>query len=386
MKNYLFLISFFAFISQTSAQSLKVFILAGQSNMEGHGMVYNASTNGTLEHFLDNDATNEFENLRETNGDFVEREDVWIRFNRNSDELLTGNLNIGYGAFEEYLGPEYGFGFQVGDYYDEQVLIIKAAWGGKSLAVDFRPPSSGGTTGFYYNQILTDVQAALDNIENDFPEYNNETVEIVGFGWHQGWNDGEEDEYLQTYQANMVNFISDMRTDLNAPNMQFVIGNTGIGGFDLSSDGWTNNLQTFLIPAQAGATENDENTALADTRAFWRELEESPEDELHHWNKNGETYLKIGNEMGLRMRELIEANLVSSNENYTAESINIYPNPASDFIYFENLPQEDVYIYDIFGRLLKTVSSGQSKVFVGDMSAGIYTLVTGKGTVRVLKN
>ena len=26
---------------------------------------------------------------------------------------------------------------------DEPVLIIKTAWGGKSLAVDFRPPSAG---------------------------------------------------------------------------------------------------------------------------------------------------------------------------------------------------------------------------------------------------
>jgi alpha-galactosidase len=31
----------------------------------------------------------------------------------------------------------------VGDHFDEPVLLVKVAWGGKSLAVDFRPPSAG---------------------------------------------------------------------------------------------------------------------------------------------------------------------------------------------------------------------------------------------------
>ena len=45
------------------------------------------------------------------------------------------------------MGPEVGFGWALGDYYDSEVLLIKVAWGGKSLAVNFRPPSSG----IYYN-------------------------------------------------------------------------------------------------------------------------------------------------------------------------------------------------------------------------------------------
>jgi len=40
------------------------------------------------------------------------------------------------------LAPEYGFGI----YIDKAFLIIKTAWGGKSLAVDFRPPTVGGST------------------------------------------------------------------------------------------------------------------------------------------------------------------------------------------------------------------------------------------------
>ena len=39
-------------------------------------------------------------------------------------------------------GPEYNFGHVMGDYYDEQVLIIKTAWGGKAIGRSFLPPSS----------------------------------------------------------------------------------------------------------------------------------------------------------------------------------------------------------------------------------------------------
>ena len=38
---------------------------------------------------------------------------------------------------------EVGFGWVLGDALDEPVLLVKCAWGGKSLAVDFRPPSAG---------------------------------------------------------------------------------------------------------------------------------------------------------------------------------------------------------------------------------------------------
>lgn len=43
------------------------------------------------------------------------------------------------------IGPEFGFGHTVGNAIDAPVVLIKIAWGGKSLAVDFRPPSAAPT-------------------------------------------------------------------------------------------------------------------------------------------------------------------------------------------------------------------------------------------------
>lgn len=131
---------------------VKVFILAGQSNMVGHGEVY-ANTNtraiGSLEYEVAEDKSGLYKNVLDKKGRWKVRRDVWIRFDKGEGELKKGDLSVGYGATEKEIGPEFQFGNVMGDYFSEQVLLIKTAWGGKSLGVDFRPPGSGGTTGFF---------------------------------------------------------------------------------------------------------------------------------------------------------------------------------------------------------------------------------------------
>ncbi len=57
--------------------------------------------------------------------------------------LATGPLSVGYGANPNDIGPEYAFGMMLEKNLDQPVLIIKTAWGGKSIHYDFRPPSAG---------------------------------------------------------------------------------------------------------------------------------------------------------------------------------------------------------------------------------------------------
>jgi hypothetical protein len=47
---------------------------------------------------------------------------------------------------------------------------------------------------------------------------------------------------------------------------------------------------------------------VAETRPFWREPEVSPSDMIHHWHENGESFLRIGDEMGKKMIRLLEGN------------------------------------------------------------------------------
>ena len=126
------------FTSNIAAQNVKVFILAGQSNAQGHGDVIPANVAGTLTHFMDNGGDTEFGFIQNNNGSWVERNDVWVRYDNENGEFLTGDLSIGYGAEDTQIGPELLLGHQLGDYTTDKVLIIKTCWGGTNLAVDFR--------------------------------------------------------------------------------------------------------------------------------------------------------------------------------------------------------------------------------------------------------
>ena len=62
-----------------------------------------------------------------------------------AEEEYVGRLTAGFGAKEEgqRIGPEFTFGIYMQKRLDQPILIIKTAWGGKSLHTDFRPPSAG---------------------------------------------------------------------------------------------------------------------------------------------------------------------------------------------------------------------------------------------------
>jgi putative membrane-bound dehydrogenase-like protein len=139
----------------------KVFILAGQSNMEGKAKV------ALLDYQAQQPATRVFfKHLRKDNG-WIERPDVWIKYLEHK-----GQLTVGYGS-PRCIGPELEFGIVVGDHFDEQVLLIKTAWGGRSLFRDFRPPSAGLPALAVLEKLLTDKQksnpkATLDDVKRSF--------------------------------------------------------------------------------------------------------------------------------------------------------------------------------------------------------------------------
>ncbi len=291
------------------SQNIKVFVLAGQSNMQGHGDLYPDNVPGTLSNFMEDGGDEAFEYVRNDDDTWATRDDVWVRYQHENGTLLSDVLSVGYGASENQIGPELGFGHQLGAFSEDQILIVKTCWGGKSLAVDFRPPSSGGQTGAYYNQMISDVATAIENIQTEFPQYTGGDIEIAGMVWFQGWNDAAEQSYLFEYEQNLINLIADVRAEWNTPDLPFVIGLTGIGGDYLREPGsWVHTLQTQIVPAQIAAAnyEGHSNVAYVDTRPHWRFAEESPdEDSEHHFHNNAETYFRIGDDFGRKTMELL---------------------------------------------------------------------------------
>jgi len=133
--------------SLAAAEPLKVYILAGQSNMEGHARIE------TFDYIGDDPATAPMlKEMRGTDGKPRICENVWISYYTGGGEKSGegfGKLTAGYGARSNptedggKIGPEFTFGIYASKAYDGPILLIKTAWGGKSLNTDFRSPSAG---------------------------------------------------------------------------------------------------------------------------------------------------------------------------------------------------------------------------------------------------
>ncbi len=287
---------------------LKVFILAGQSNMVGFGTVQGGV--GTMQHYVKTNPAAYGHLIKD--GSPVVRNDVYIVNLSDAGKPKSGWLATGFGASEDHIGPEYGFGFAVGDYYEDPVLLIKCAWGGRSLFHNFLPPSAenypkpekDGDKGFHYAEVLRITQEVLGNLKKYYPDYDGKGFEIVGFGWHQGWNDRINQNAVDVYESNMAHFIRDMRKDLGIKSLPFVIANTGMGGWDIPKTAPYKAKVEKLMEAQLALADPKKHPEFAgtvagvETRGFQRSQEESPSKQDYHWNRNWETYYLIGTSMG----------------------------------------------------------------------------------------
>jgi len=245
-----------------ASKPLKVFILAGQSNMQGHAKV------STFEHIGMDPATKPMlAEMLGADGKPKVCERVWISSIGCADAEQTGKLTAGFGASGEKIGPEFTFGIYMGKFTDAPILLIKTSWGGKSLNTDFRSPSAGPyvfnetqlaafqkqnkdvvamkaekakATGVSYRLMVEHVKMVLGDIKRLVPGYDAaQGYELAGFAWFQGWNDMVDGStYPQrdkpggydAYSTAMAHFIRDVRQDLNAPKLPFVIGVLGVGG------------------------------------------------------------------------------------------------------------------------------------------------------------
>lgn len=292
---------------------MKVFILAGQSNMEGQavadldGRYYNEGK-GTLNYLMKDSAkAHLFEHLKDAKGQWGVRDDVWVWFKTEHAGLKTGGLTIGFTGYggKHHFGPELQFGHVMGDFLSNQVLLIKTAWGGKSIYKDFRPPSSGGQVGTYYARMLEEIREALANLKKYFPGYDGGGYELAGLVWFQGWNDMCDRNAVPEYEQNLVNLIKDLRKELNTPNLPVVIGELGNGGPQAMG------AMAAIRKAQAAAAARPEfkgTVLFVETHDFQRPANESPcPGHGHHEFANAETYFLTGNALGEGMKRLLQA-------------------------------------------------------------------------------
>ena len=301
---FLFLLFFSSVCLSDETLPVQVFVLAGQSNMVGHGIVSPDQNQleknegmGTLTYVVENEPTSSrFQHLLSSEGNWRIRDDVWLA-NLND----VGKLSIK----SNKIGPELQFGHRVGDAINAPVLLIKIAWGGKSLQTDFRPPSSGGSTGLYYTMMINKVHDVLNKIEDYYPNYQGQGVELAGFAWHQGWNDRVNQSANDEYQSNCVNLINDIRAEFKTGDLPFIIATTGMAGWEESHPRALSLMNAQLAVPNDPRLDNPSNVKAIDTRDFYREASISPTQQGYHWNSNAETYLLIGDGMASAMLDTL---------------------------------------------------------------------------------
>jgi hypothetical protein len=249
-------------VQTLAAAPLKVYLMAGQSNMQGYCAVHTFPQ-------IEADPVTKPIYQRMVNPDGTPKviENVWISTSGCAKDESPGPLTTGYGAGRgDRIGPELTFGIYMQEHVKEPILLIKPAWGGKSLARDFRPPSAGihpthlkaleelrnenkdtgelekeyaEGHGKHYRMMIDHAQSVLGDIEKVYPAYDaGEGYALEGFVWFQGENDFGGDSYpdagkpggFDEYSRLLACLIRDIRNDLKAPRMKAVIGVLGFNG------------------------------------------------------------------------------------------------------------------------------------------------------------
>ena len=353
------------FASFSAANPLKVYILAGQSNMEGHAKL------SSFDHIgMDPKTAPILKEMREASGEPVELEDVWItyRTGKEEDQPGIGKLTSGFGARRVStedggkIGPEFTFGIYTRKLVNEPILIIKTAWGGKSINTDFRPPSAGpyefnekqletykkqgkdiakmkaernAKVGCYFRMMMEHVRSVLADPGKIHPGYNAKNgYELGGFVWFQGWNDmvdsgtypdrGKKGGYDQ-YSEVMAHFIRDVRSGLNSPNLPFVIGVMGAGGptdlYGPRQQRYKNTHQYFRdsMAAPASLPEFRGNVTAVLTEKYW-DPELDAVDQKRGELRSKEKELK---ESGLSKKEISEQLKSIEDKLFTARDRNL---------------------------------------------------------------
>ena len=327
MKTKLILTALASLAITAEAKPLKVFILAGQSNMEGHAEI------STFDYIARDPATAPLlKEMRNRDGTPRVCDNVWMSYltgpyDGSANGEGVGKLTAGFGAREgnptqlsRKIGPEFTFGITMEKELKEPILIIKTAWGGRSLNTEFRPPSAGpyrlpkeiqdewdkhpqgahgipkledrkkwqadkaAASGAFYRMMVDHAKRVLADPKRVCPAYDaKEGYELAGFVWLQGFNDLVDGQTYpngnyEEYSRLLAHFIRDVRKDRSAPRMPFVIGVLGV-------EGEKNVNFRKAMAAPASMPEFEGNVVAVDTAPFWDTVIEAAQPKQDQYNE-----------------------------------------------------------------------------------------------------
>ncbi len=172
---------------------VRTFLLSGQSNMVGFGLVSAVS-------------------IPEESPSVV----IWNAVGGRGKAWTP--LGGGFGVDDTTFGPEVSLGTTLSEAFPaDTIRLIKGAVAGSSLAVDWLPPSVGGPGVRYSN-----LQDWFDLANQDWP--TGPPPPIDGVFWMQGESDGADSVWAFSYQRHLEALISDIRSRHGDSLLPWVVG------------------------------------------------------------------------------------------------------------------------------------------------------------------
>lgn len=269
----------------TERDSIRVFYLGGQSNMDGFGK--NAELPDSITSSLDN---------------------VWIfHGNPTPDEDETGGigkwakLTPGHGweftsdgkenNLSDYFGPELSFAKKLKEYYpNEKIAIIKYSRGGISLdslaagKYGSLEPDYKGKNGInQYDHFLRTVRLAFDDkdIDNDGIE---DYLIPSGIIWMQGESDAYREEIASQYFNNLKRLMDLMRAALHQDDLPIVIGKISDSG--LRKTGKIYGAGELVQYAQEKFARTEQNVTIVRSTQHYKYIDA--------WHYDSSGYIDLG--------------------------------------------------------------------------------------------
>ncbi|MUH34480.1 hypothetical protein D9O36_01380 [Zobellia amurskyensis] len=267
-------------------KKIQIVLLAGQSNMSGHGNY----------DILDDQTKDRITNASET---------VFLSNYRDKAPIAlsyydyTGNNY----SFKNHFGPELLAGATLAEKYPErEFLFIKLAMGGTSLYGAWNANWSAEQAAEIENEVirqrplyswhLEHIKANLSALEEQQKSY-----EIIGLLWFQGEHDSLREAAANSYLENLTALVNAYRNDVSVQKMPVVIG-------QINSTYGVDGGAARIRKAMVDYVSSDKHSKLIYTKEGpnWDDYPKH-EDNIHY---NAEGLKSLGEKFGQKLIELIE--------------------------------------------------------------------------------
>ncbi|MEQ9301246.1 MAG: sialate O-acetylesterase [Cyclobacteriaceae bacterium] len=300
-----------SFSQEAPMDTIRVFFLAGQSNMDGYGYTED------LPEYLNRPS-----------------ETTWIFHGNSADDDMEGGgvgiwetLKQGHGAgfasdgstnqLSDRFGIELSLAHTLSELYsDDKIAFVKYANGGTSLDTIVTRRSGTWEVNYKGKTGINQYDHFRSTIDNAFSvkDINQDGREDYllpsGIFWMQGESDGHSKEAADNYYPNLKRLLAAMRSDLRDDHLAIVMGKISDSGNE--ADGMVWDYSHLVQKAQEKLAKTESNAAIVRSTIYY-----NYSDKFHY---DSEAYI----DLGVRFAEAIDQ-LGSHHNQQVREVIHLWP-------------------------------------------------------------